>query len=161
MAYSCSFTGHRIIKNTHKARLGELTARAIAYAYDKGCRNFYTGGALGFDTLAAEEVLRFKSTHPDVRLCLVLPCRDQEKPWSDADKAVYKRIMEEADTAEYVNESYHENCMKERNARLVELCDILIAYVGKKMGGAAQTLRMAQRAEKERYNLYPSLEGEA
>nr|MBE6544830.1 DUF1273 domain-containing protein [Oscillospiraceae bacterium] len=47
---TCAFTGHRIIKDEHRARLGEMLACAIEHAYDLGCRRFIAGGALGFDT---------------------------------------------------------------------------------------------------------------
>ena len=35
---------------------------------------------------------------------------------------------------------------------------LLVAYVGKYIGGSAQTLRMAEKLEKTIYNLYPTLE---
>ena len=70
---TCAFTGHRNIKEAHKKALPDLLSRAIFYAYEKGCRRFVTGGALGFDTYAAREVLRFRISHPDVSLVLFLP----------------------------------------------------------------------------------------
>ena len=59
----CAFTGHRKINEKHKDKISELVARAIKYAYDKGCRNFLTGGALGFDTIAAKEIIKL------IRVC--------------------------------------------------------------------------------------------
>ena len=41
---------------------------------------FYgAGGALGFDTLAAQTVLDMKKEYPQLRLILVLPCEDQTR----------------------------------------------------------------------------------
>ena len=48
----CSFTGHRSVKATHKNKIAPLITRAIEYAYKEGCRDFLSGGAVGFDTLA-------------------------------------------------------------------------------------------------------------
>ena len=77
----CSFTGHRQIKSDHVNDLPGLVERAIKYAYDNGCRRFIAGGALGFDTVAAREVIRFRISHPDVSLVLFLPCLLSFGPW--------------------------------------------------------------------------------
>ena len=151
---SCSFTGHRKIEASRKGSLTELLERALNYAYSNGCRSFFAGGALGFDTLAAEAVIKFREKHPDVRLTLVLPCKDQDIRWNEGDRVVYKRILALADGVEYVSDVYYDGCMKKRNERLVELCDVLIAYVGRSFGGSAQTLRMAKASGKTVYNLY-------
>ena len=84
---SCSFTGHRIIKKSHSAKLRELLSRAIEYAYSNGVRTFYSGGAIGFDTLAASEVIKFRASHPDTRLVILVPCPEQSAKWSPYQKA--------------------------------------------------------------------------
>ena len=157
---NCSFTGHRIIKAEHESSLPELLSRAIAYAYSIGCRTFYSGGAIGFDTVAAREVIRFRVTHPDVRLVLLLPCVDQDAKWSTAQRSAYAFILSMADETEYVSECYTDSCIRERNMRLAELCDIMIAYVAHTKSGTAQTVRMARSKNKKIYNLYPTLERE-
>ena len=60
MAYACAFSGHRRIENSHVESVVEHLARAIKYSYDDGCRDFYSGGAIGFDTIAALCVLELK-----------------------------------------------------------------------------------------------------
>ena len=155
---SCGFTGHRKIEERHRAKIGPLLLRAISYAYDNGCRTFVTGGALGFDTLAAKEIIRFRLSHPDVRLLIILPCKNQSDSWSDSQISLYEYTLSNADEVEYVSDDYHEGCMKERNSRLAELCDMMIAYVSRPYSGAAQTVRMANKQGKTVYNLFPSLE---
>ena len=155
---ACAFTGHRKIEDLHKSRIDGLLARAISFAYEAGCRTFITGGALGFDTLAAKEIIRFRMSHPDVRLKIVLPCKNQSDSWSSAQVSVYEYTLLNADEIEYVSEEYTDTCMKERNKRLVNLCDMMIAYVSRPYSGAAQTVRMASNEGKIIYNLYPSLD---
>lgn len=155
---SCSFTGHRKIKESHRAKISALVARAIAYAYKSGCRSFYTGGAVGFDTVAAQEVLRFRMFHPDVKLILLLPSIDQDKYWTAAQRASYEYVLSVSDEVVYVSEEYTDTCIKERNMQLAKRADILIAYLGHSRSGSAQTVRMAERLGKEVYNLYPTLE---
>ena len=156
----CSFTGHRQIEHDKRSALIELIGRAIEYAYNEGCRDFMCGGALGFDTLAAREVIRFRMTHKDVRLVLALPCIEQDLKWSEAQKNSYEFTLSSADEVVYASDNYTKTCMAERNRFLAERCDILIAYAGRSSSGAAQTVRMAEGMNKRIYNLYPTLHKE-
>ena len=151
---SCSFTGHRKIDPRHINALSDLLIRGISYVYDEGVRDFYIGGAIGFDTMAAKAVVLFRMTHPDVRMHLVLPCLDQASRWSDRQREMYDYLLSVADTVEYIADSYYDGCMRDRNKRLVDLADCLIAYVGRNDGGSAQTKRFAERGGKTIYNLY-------
>ncbi len=155
---ACAFTGHRRIDTMHKDKISPLLSRAIFYAYDQGCRLFITGGAIGFDTLAAQEIIRFKLSHPDVLFKIILPCKNQSESWSNSQIGMYEYTLANADEIEYVADEYSKDCMKQRNARLAEECDIMIAYVSRSYSGAAQTVRMAIKLEKAVYNLYPSLD---
>ena len=132
--------------------------RAINYAYNNGCRRFIAGGALGFDTVAAREVIRFRMSHPEVSLVLFLPCIAQDSKWKPQQKRLYEYLLSEANEAVYISEEYTDTCMKERNRRLAEESDILIAYVSRANSGAAQTVRMANALGREIYNLYPTLD---
>lgn len=155
---SCAFTGHRKIEERHKGRIEDLLLRAISFAYSEGCRTFITGGALGFDTLAAREVIRFRLSHPDARLLIVIPCKNQSESWSPSQISLYEYTLINADEVEYIADIYTDGCMKERNQRLADLSDMMIAYVNRPYSGAAQTVRMAAKDGKPVYNLYPALE---
>ena len=154
----CAFTGHREIKKEHEKQLPDLLLRAIEFAYGKGCRTFAAGGALGFDTVAAREIIRFRISHPDVRLRLVLPCKNQDERWSARQKENYTYTLRMADEITYVSDEYTKSCMMQRNHELVREADIVIAYSGKQTGGTAQTIKMAARLGKEIYNIYPALD---
>ena len=76
----CCFTGHRYLPAD---RLGEIKKRLEAESeacLRQGVILFETGGALGFDTMAAHTVLRLREGYA-VRLRLVLPCPEQAKLW--------------------------------------------------------------------------------
>ena len=158
MSKACSFTGHRTIKDDHRGRIEGILQRAVRYAYDEGCREFLAGGALGFDTLVAKEIIKFRQTHPSVRLILCLPCIDQADNWSDKDKDLYNHILTSADEVIYASDTYTDSCMKERNFLLASKCDILIAYCGRARSGSGQTIRMANSMGKKIINIYKSLE---
>ncbi len=153
----CSFTGHRVINKQHKHSIEALVLRAVEFAYENGVRCFLAGGAIGFDTVAAKAVINFRITHPDARLKILVPCKNQSEKWNEYEKSLYEYVLSAADEVEYLAEEYYDGCMKARNTELAERCDILIAYVGRFMGGSAQTLRIAKKLGKTVYNLYPTL----
>lgn len=41
--------------------------------------DFYTGGAIGWDTLAAQVLLKIRESYPQVKLHLILPCSNAEQ----------------------------------------------------------------------------------
>lgn len=139
----------------------DLLTRAINFAYSEGCRDFFSGGAVGFDTFAAREVIRFRISHPDVRLVMMLPCISQDEKWSPSQRDAYSYVLKNADEVIYVSEDYTSDCMRKRNLALAERADILISYVSYSKSGSAQTENMAKRLGKRVYNLYPTLERES
>ena len=153
----CSFTGHRTIAYSHINKLEALLSRAIDFVYAEGCREFYTGGALGFDTMAAKKLLSFRMTHSDVRLIVVVPCENQAEKWKCSDREMYEYILSKADEVIFCSETYTSDCMKKRNEFLADVCDVLIAYSGRASSGSAQTVRMAEARGKTVYNLYRSV----
>ena len=154
----CSFTGHRKISKDVVPRLEGFVMRAIEYAYGLGCRSFYCGGALGFDTMAAKAVILFRMRHSDVRLIIIAPCKEQSASWSARERDMYDYVMASADEIELVSDEYTPDCMRKRNERLAQLCDIMIAYSGKQRSGSGQTVRMAERLGKPVYNLFMAAE---
>ncbi len=151
---ACSFTGHRIIASAHINNIDRVVMRAIEYAYAEGCRTFYAGGAIGFDTVAARQVILFRMSHSDVRLVMLLPCKNQDAKWNNAQREAYHHIISAANEVEYISEEYTDDCMKKRNGVLVERADILVAYASRGASGSAQTVRMAENLGKRVYNIY-------
>lgn len=153
----CSFTGHRSIEIAHRDRIGMLIYDAVETLYHKGYKIFMAGGALGFDTLCALAVLKFRESHPEVRLHLALPCMDQDKMWMPEDRARYDKILKAANEVYYVTSVYTDDCMRQRNRYLAENADCLVAYLGRSRSGAGQTCRFAKNKGIPIYNLYKTL----
>ena len=152
--FGCAFTGHRALPTNELLQIRNLLDRAIAYAYTQGCRAFYAGGAIGFDTEAAERVIAFRETHRDIALILILPCHAQEAKWSDAQKKRYSKLLKCADVVRYTAEEYTPDCMRVRNEALVTAADMMIAYLSHFHSGAGQTVNMAKKKGIPVYNLY-------
>ena len=158
--YICCFTGHREIAKRHAKRLPLKLERGLEYLYGQGVRVFRAGGALGFDTLAALSVIEFRKTHSDVKLHLMLPCRDQEKYWGFRSKIIYKQIIRKSDEVEYVADKYTRSCMFERNRRMVDGAHVCMAYYDGGNGGTAYTYSYAKKKGIKVMNLYDSLDKE-
>jgi uncharacterized phage-like protein YoqJ len=144
MLKTCCFTGHRIIKITPE--LVQRLKDTIIELITQGVTDFYDGGAIGFDMLCAETVIELKAEYPDIKLHLLLPCppEEQVKGWNKAQIARYNEILQAADSVTVLSEHYTDDCMKQRNKRLVELADCCICYCANPRSGTGQTVRMAR-----------------
>jgi len=145
---SACFTGHRNLDcdlEDLKSRLYNALERAIVNA---GITDFYNGGAIGWDILTAQTVLQLCEKYHQVKLHMILPCspENQSYKWTPEQKKEYFSILEQADSIEQISERYFDGCMKQRNARLIELSDCCFCYWnGNMKSGTVQTIRMAQR----------------
>lgn len=153
------FTGHRTIAEDKEKLSARLYALLERFVTEQKITDFYTGGAVGWDALAALTVLKLRESYPEVKLHLVLPCpfEEQSAKWNEAQKAGYQHILGLADNVEQVSDRYYNGCMKARNARLVELAsDYCICYWNPKnlRSGTGQTVRMAQKKGIEVINLF-------
>ena len=110
----------------------------------QGVTVFYAGGALGFDTLAAQAVLKARRFHPQVKLILALPCRDQAEQWREADRLLYESIKRQADEVIYLADRYTRSCLFERNRYMVNHSDFCVCYCTGDTGGTAYTVKFAQ-----------------
>ena len=141
----CCFTGHRKIDGETLQMLSILLNKALASLVSNGVTVFRTGGAMGFDTLAALKVIELRAENPNIRLELFLPCREQANKWDKLSREYYEYILSKADSVTYVRENYQRGCMLERNRRMAEGSDFCIGYCTSDKGGSAYTLGYAKK----------------
>lgn len=155
---SCAFTGHRSYKLPWKGdetapdciALKMLLAEKITALTERGVVHFIAGGSDGIDLYAAETVLEQREQNPAIKLFCVLPCREQAGKWPVAPRGRYNAVLERADMILYVSQSYHKNCMLERNRFMVQMAfTVLAVYNGERRGGTAATVRYARRMGRE------------
>ena len=142
---TCCFTGHRRIPEEDINKIKNNLTVEIENLINRGIIYFGCGGALGFDTLAAETILKLKEKYNYIRLILVLPCRDQNASWKEKDNLRYENIKTLADKIIYTSENYYDGCMQKRNRHLVDHSCVCVAYVRKTYGGSAYTLKYASK----------------
>lgn len=142
---SVCFTGHRHIPPEDREWLTLLVDRQIEALYREGYRDFLCGGALGFDTLAAQRVCAARVEHSDIRLRLVLPCADQSKFWTKLQCDEYERLLYMAERIDTLQKEYTPGCMHQRNRFLVDSSSVCVAYLKKKEGGTYYTAMYARK----------------
>ena len=152
------FTGHRNIAHAVAVRLPSLLDQVLTRLCEQGATVFRTGGAIGFDTVAALKVLELKERYPHIRLELILPCRNQTEYWDETAVRTYQYILARADSHRFLFEHYVDGCMQERDRRMVDGSDICVAYCNRSRGGTAYTFAYALRAGVEVINLHDLLD---
>ncbi len=147
------FTGHRNIPYAVASRLPKLLEQVISELCERGATTFRAGGAMGFDTVAALKVLDMREKYPQIRLELILPCRNQTERWDEISQQTYRYILRKADDHRFLFDSYFDGCMLERDRKLVEGSDVCVTYCAQSRGGTAYTVTRAMRAGLEIINL--------
>ena len=142
---TCCFTGHRKIPLDQLESVTQRLRDAVIASIKDGYLYFGAGGALGFDTLAAQTVLDLKKDYPQIKLILVLPCRTQSRGWKQEDIEEYNRIMKAADKVVYTSQDYNNGCMHKRNRHLVDNSSLCICYLTERTGGTAYTVDYARK----------------
>lgn len=141
---SCCFTGHRDLPQNLIPAIKEKLKTQLIKLTEEGFTDFYAGGAIGFDTLAALCVLELKKEYPHIRLHIIIPCADQTKSWDEKNKLIYQEIRDAADEALCLSPVYFNGCMMVRNRYMVDASSVLIAYLTKNSGGSASTVKYAE-----------------
>lgn len=152
MGKNCIFTGHRVL-DCDPEGLKRVLLRQIAALAADGYTDFISGGAMGFDLLAAEAVLELRPAIPNLRLLMVLPCKGQDRAYTAADKLRYRAALDQADLVRYTAETYYKGCMLTRDRVLAEAADYCLCYLTRSTGGTAYTVRQCAVREVPILNL--------
>ncbi|MBQ8474772.1 MAG: DUF1273 family protein [Clostridia bacterium] len=148
------FTGHRVIAADVAEVLEDSLRKAIGIYIRRGYTCFITGGAIGFDSMAARCIATLKREHGNIQHILALPCRDQTANWKKlSDLSFYKEMLGSADLVVYTSQLYEEGCMQKRNRYMVDNSSVCISYVRSSRGGSAYTYKYAEKQGLEVVNL--------
>lgn len=132
-----TFCGHRELNNPGAIRCWlENTVEGLI---EEGAYRFLLGGYGAFDALAASVVFQAKKKHPAVRSMLVLPYLNRKVDASLYDSTMYPPL-------EAVPRRF---AIVKRNEYMVAQSDVIVACVLYSWGGAAATLRCAERQQKQ------------
>lgn len=141
---SVCFTGHRDMPSRLSAEFREIvrnTQLAIDAAFQNGTRDFYTGGAPGYDQLCGELVLQLKKREPEVRLHILLPYPG----YAANSGSAHERLVAAADETVCLYSHYFKGCFLMRDRELVSRAESCIAYLRKPRSGTAFTVSCARQ----------------
>ena len=131
-----TFCGHSTVSNS--AAVAAALKTVIEELIAEGATEFYLGGYGEFDSLAARAVRDAKETHPDIRATLVIPYMDRDFNTALYDGSVYPPL-------ESVPRRF---AISKRNEWMIEQADVVVSGVTHDWGGAATTLKYANRKKK-------------
>ena len=132
---TCCFTGHRTIPPAILPKLSAELESTLLLLIQRGFRYFGAGGALGFDTLCAETVLRLKAQFPHIRLILVLPYLNGAMPAEGYDETVYPPLESVPPAIRYFAQKRMDDSALRRACRL---CHPRLGRGGQDAGVCAQ-----------------------
>lgn len=138
-------TGHRVVKKDFNV---EELEKEINLLIEKGCKYFFVGMALGFDSICFEILYKIKQKK-DVKIIACLPCKEQDSLWNSVQKEVYRKNLKKADEIVIMSDEYDNACMQKRNRYMVDNSAYLIAYLYRSSGGAYNTVKYAIENKKE------------
>ena len=131
----CDFLHSQIWKREEvKKWIFNVTKKLI----QQGATTFYLGGYGAFDSLVASVLRELKKDYPQIELILVLAYLNTERNTSGYDSTVYPPL-------EAVPRRF---AITHRNRWMVDVADVVVAYVLHDWGGAATTLRYANQKAK-------------
>lgn len=142
---ACCFTGHRKLPKEKIERIVINLDREVERLIGQGVTTFISGGALGFDQVAASLIIAKKEMGRDIHLLFALPCRNQDELWSAEQKQLYHNLLMAADEVIYVSEKYTDGCMKKRNRYMVDHSAHCICALLYSRSGTDQTVRYARQ----------------
>ena len=131
-----TFCGHSQIWKREEVKkwIFNVTKKLI----QQGATTFYLGGYSAFDSLVASVLRELKKDYPQIELILVLAYLNTERNTSGYDSTVYPPL-------EAVPRRF---AITHRNRWMVDVADVVVAYVLHDWGGAATTLRYANQKAK-------------
>ena len=142
---TCCFTGHRRLPQEEIESIVKRLDITINGLIGKGVTDFISGGAIGFDLIAASLIIAKKEMGHKVRLIFALPYRGQDENWSEGQKKLYHDLLGEADEIIYVSEESGDGCMKKQGRYMINRSAYCICALLSPMSGTNQTARYARQ----------------
>lgn len=147
-----AFTGHR----TYQHSAEEELRTTILSLYNQGARIFRVGMAEGFDLAAAEAVIEIMDQSRDITLEAYVPWQGFNTRFCGQEQERYQRVLKRCNTITVISEGYRPWVFRERNDRLVEGADYVVAWWNGSSSGTGYTVRKAQKGRSKVINLYPA-----
>lgn len=142
---TCCFTGHRYWPQSAVEQMVVRLNAEVDRLIGQGVTHFLSGGARGFDQIAAALILSKKDLGYSVCLDFVLPCRNQDALWPEREKRLYRGLLAQADSIHCIADAYRPGCMRERNLYMIDHAAYCIYAMLHDRSGTWQTVQYARK----------------
>ena len=143
---TCCFTGHRNVPTDKMQEIVARTGAKVRELISGGYRCFVVGGAIGYDTLAAELLFRLRDAERmGIRVILAYPFDGYMDRWSEEQKATYERLLPLYDERICVAAAASRGAYLQRDRYMVDASSMCVAYCTRQTGGTAYTIRYAAK----------------
>lgn len=140
---ACCFAGHKFLPEATIEKLVIRLNREIEKLLSEGVTNFISGGAVGFDQIAAALIVSKKEVGKNIRLIFALPCGNQNMLWNERQNFFYSGLLKKADEIIYISQSYTPFCIEQRNKYMVENSSHCICALRNEKSETGKTVRFA------------------
>lgn len=140
---TCCFTGHRILQESEQT-ISNKIRREVLNLYDKGYLYFGVGGALGFDTIAAETLFRLRDCEGlKIKIILVAPFKGYNNLWAKEEKKKFDVNITKYDKVVFVSSVASKDAFLARNRHLINYSSVCITYLIDEYSGTGYTIKYA------------------
>ena len=140
MKACCGF-GHRtIMKNIENSLYA-----AVLSAAQEGCKTFYTGRMGDFDMQFSSAVRKLRIRFPDIKLICVKPYFTNE---INTNGEYYAAMYDDIVIPPAIIGVHYKRAITARNRWMVDNSDLIVSYIIRDHGGAADTIKYAKRMGK-------------
>ena len=149
-----AFAGHRARKmpydekSKEHEKLERILKSEILNTMRNGAPEFYCGYQSGIDTLAAlMEINLMEEIGTKANLNIIIPYKKMYNSFDDMQKINADWITDRANNVDVLHEEYTKGCYKERNKKMMQKANILIAVFIKdsKHSGTQMTISLAKK----------------
>lgn len=161
-----AFTGNRTLrapKGFHsedlQSEISLMLQELIVQLYEGGKRVFLSGGAVGFDLLAAEQTLKLRAQYADIQLIAVIPFEGQELKFPLDQQQRYHSILSLADQVVVIADRFSMAAYHARNITMVDHSSCVVAYSNGSGRGTCSTMKYASGKGRRVINIYDMLCG--
>lgn len=161
--HTVSFTGYRLDKLLTLSddinfiqQINDALISSITQLIEQGYITFLTGMSDGFDLMAAQSVLKLKTSYPQIQLIAAIPFVNQEVKYSPQDKKLYKEVLSLVDNSVTFADHFSKGAYFLRNNFLVDNSSVLVTYFTGLKGGTKYTYDRASKTGLRIINLAPN-----
>ena len=141
----CALTGHRDLPE-------DFDTNALYDALEELIKGGYTyfccGMARGFDLVALECLVDLKQRY-HVRIEACIPYAGYEHGMPASCRKKFRTLLSWCEIKTVLSPTFFNGCFLARDRYMVEKADLLLAYCKRATGGAAYTVKCAERSGKE------------